>query len=78
MSSSLAAAQHGTEILLGLGTTLVVVTGILVTVRVVWDVRATGKLNADDCEFFESEQRNAHLSDKLLGAQTFLSPPSYS
>ncbi|KAI1273031.1 hypothetical protein F5Y07DRAFT_378183 [Xylaria sp. FL0933] len=48
MSEALAAAQRGLEILLGLGTTLVVVTGILVTIRVIWDLKSTRKLNVDD------------------------------
>ncbi|KAI0893528.1 hypothetical protein F4806DRAFT_499041 [Annulohypoxylon nitens] len=48
MSEALKAAQHGTEVLLGLGTTLVIVTGIFVTIRVIWDVKSTRRLNADD------------------------------
>ncbi|KAI0861706.1 hypothetical protein F4860DRAFT_513500 [Xylaria cubensis] len=48
MNAGMEAAQKGLEILLGLGTTLVVVTGILVTIRVIWDVKSTRKLNPDD------------------------------
>jgi hypothetical protein len=48
MSSSLEAAQLGTDILLGLGSTLVALTGIFVIIRVLWDKRSTGRLNVDD------------------------------
>lgn len=56
MSEALEAAQRGTEILLGLGTTLVVVTGGFVTARVTWDFRATGRFNVDDCEVSEDDR----------------------
>lgn len=78
MSTALEAAQHGAEVLLGLGTTLVVVTGIFVTVRVFWDAKSTGKPNADDCETSEPKPEERTLADTLANVKTSLSPPFYS